>query len=60
MRWRKIDDDNYAVAGWRVYRAKLPHDVYFLTKGDVRLKTSSKELMLEILKGGEHGKAESY
>lgn len=46
--------------GWKVYQAKLPHEVYFLTKGEVRLKTSSKKTMIKIVGGGDYGDAEPY
>lgn len=61
MRWKKLDSSHVqSESGWTVYLAKLPHDVYFVTKGKVRLKTSDRDMMLSIVKGGKHGDAIAY
>lgn len=60
MKVKTKDADSFLFEGWHVYRAKLPHNVYFLVKKKVRLRTESRELMLEIIKGGDYGNADAY
>ncbi len=53
MRWRKIDPStSESETGWRVYRAKLPHDCFFVSKGKARFKVCDREAMLQIVCGG--------
>lgn len=53
MKWRKIDSSTSETStGWRVYRAKLPHDCFFVSKGKARFKVCDREAMLHIVRGG--------
>lgn len=61
MKWRRISPDTSETStGWRVYRARLPEDHFFITKGKVRRRTGDRDLMLEIVNGGDYGDSKPY
>lgn len=48
-KWIKIAPETFMYRGFKIYRAKLPNDVYYITRDGNTQRVDSKAEMMEIV-----------